>query len=117
MNKPEKKEAPPNAVEGEVLKGHLELLVLSVIAAGAGHGYAIIEALRDRSHGVLDLPEGTIYPLLHRLEDRGLLRSRWVSVKRRRRVYQLTTVGEETLERRRHEWKLFTRAIGSVLAG
>ncbi len=53
----------------ERIKGHLDLLLLSVLAAGPAHGYAIISALRERSEGTFDLPEGTIYPALHRLED------------------------------------------------
>jgi len=55
----------------ERLKGHLDLLLLSVLAAGPAHGYAIITALRARSEGTFDLPEGTVYPALQRLEDAG----------------------------------------------
>ena len=59
----------------ERLKGHLDLLMLSVLAAGPAHGYAVITALRARSGGTFDLPEGTVYPALHRLEAAGLLTS------------------------------------------
>ncbi len=55
----------------ERLKGHLDLLLLSVLAAGQAHGYAVISVLRQRSEGTFDLPEGTVYPALHRLEDAG----------------------------------------------
>jgi PadR family transcriptional regulator, regulatory protein PadR len=58
-------------------KGHLDLRLLSVLAGGSAHGYVIIGALRERSDGAFDLPEGTIYPALHRLEKNGLLRSYW----------------------------------------
>jgi hypothetical protein len=61
----------------ERLKGNLDLLLLSVLAAGPAHGYAIISALRSRSAGTFDLPEGTVYPALHRLEDAGLLARSW----------------------------------------
>ena len=64
-------------VDRERLKGNLDLLLLSVLAAGPSHGYAIISALREQSGGTFDLPEGTIYPALHRLEDAGLLTSTW----------------------------------------
>src|ERR1700743_2422085 len=73
----------------ERLKGNLDLLLLSVLAAGPAHGYAVITALRARSDGTSDLPEGTVYPALHRLERGGLLargpRGRRVPVLHQRR--------------------------------
>src|ERR1700756_1591153 len=79
----------------ERLKGHLELLLLSVLAAGPAHGYAIITALRARSGGMFDLPEGTVYPALHRLEDAGLLASSWADADgRKRRGDALASDGE-----------------------
>ena len=63
---------------GEALKGHLDLLLLAILAEGPAHGYAIIEALRRKSKGTFDLPEGTIYPALHRLERQDLLHSHWL---------------------------------------
>jgi len=64
-------------MDRERLKGNLDLLLLSVLSAGPAHGYSIISALRERSEGTFDLPEGTIYPALHRLEEAGLLASSW----------------------------------------
>jgi PadR family transcriptional regulator PadR len=64
-------------MQGEALKGHLALLLLGVVRDSPAHGYAIIEELRRSSGGALDLPEGTVYPALHRLEKAGLLASRW----------------------------------------
>ena len=64
-------------MKSEKLKGNLDMLLLAVLAAGAGHGYSIITRLRDRSAGAFDLPEGTVYPALHRLETAGLLDSSW----------------------------------------
>ena len=72
-------------MDRERLKGNLDLLLLSVLSAGPAHGYAIISALRERSEGTFDLPEGTIYPALHRLEDSGLLASSWAQAEGRRR--------------------------------
>ena len=102
--------------ERERLKGHLDLLLLSVLAAGPAHGYAIIAALRARSEGAFDLPEGTVYPALHRLEDAGLLASDWADAEgRRRRVYALTSKGETALAAERTGWKLFATGIQAVL--
>src|SRR3990172_10537203 len=82
----------------ETLKGHLDLLLLAVIWAGAAHGYLIARRLAESSGGALDLPEGTLYPALHRLESKKLLSSSWATVAgRRRRVYDLTPAGEEAL--------------------
>ena len=102
-------------MNNEALKGHLDLLLLAVLAEGAAHGYAVIESLRQRSGGQFDLPEGTIYPALHRLEAQGLLRSRWQeNAPRRRRIYELTVRGQQALSKRREEWKTFSRAINST---
>jgi PadR family transcriptional regulator len=101
---------------GEALKGHLDLLLLAVLEKGPAHGYAVIESLRARSGGAFDLPEGTVYPALHRLEKDGLLRSQWSEqTGRRRRVYQLTPKGVGTLARRRSEWGQFSRAVDATV--
>jgi PadR family transcriptional regulator len=102
----------------ERLKGHLDLLLLSVLAAGPAHGYAVISALRQRSEGTFDLPEGTVYPALHRLEDAGLLSSSWADADgRRRRVYALTTQGAAALTAEQGEWRRFARAVQAVTGG
>jgi PadR family transcriptional regulator, regulatory protein PadR len=75
--------------------------MLAAVQARPTHGYAIAETLRARSDGAFDLPEGTLYPALHRLERGGLLSSRWSEVNgRRRRVYQLTRAGHRALAKR-----------------
>jgi DNA-binding PadR family transcriptional regulator len=100
----------------ERLKGHLDLLLLSVLSAGPAHGYAVISAVRARSAGTFDLPEGTVYPALHRLEKSGRLASSWADAEgRRRRVYALTTDGEAALAAERTEWKRFAGGVGLVL--
>lgn len=99
----------------ERLKGHLDLLLLSVLAAGPAHGYAIITALRQRSEGTFSLPEGTVYPALHRLEEAGLLASEWADADgRRRRVYALTAQGAAALATEQGEWRRFARAVQAV---
>jgi transcriptional regulator len=104
-------------MRAESLKGHLDALILAVLADGPLHGYAIIERLKRRSDGALELPEGTVYPALHRLEAAGLLCSEWSQAEgRRRRVYELTRRGRRELGERRTEWRDFARAIEAVLA-
>jgi PadR family transcriptional regulator PadR len=98
------------------LKGNLDLLLLSVLSAGPAHGYAVITALRDRSDGTFDLPEGTIYPALHRLERSGLLASDWSADQgRKRRVYALTDEGVAALAAQSSEWRRFAGGIQAVL--
>ena len=107
-----------NRSSGDALKGHLDLMVLAIVAAGPRHGYAVIEALRLRSGGLFDLPEGTVYPVLHRLESQGLLKSSWDrSLGRPRRVYRLTRAGRSELKEKRSAWLSFSGAIGSILEG
>ena len=102
---------------GEALKGHLDLLLLSVLEHEALHRCAVIERLKRRSEGVFDLPEGTVYPALHRLEQAGLLSSRWSNDSgRRRRVYRLTRRGAAALERERPVWRS-SRAVSTVAGG
>lgn len=105
-------------MRGESLKGHLDLMVLAVLADGPLHGYAVIEALRQRSDAAFDLPEGTMYPVLHRLEKAGLLSSSWqVEGGRRRRTYRLTDRGSTAFEAERAAWNDFARAMTRVVRG
>jgi PadR family transcriptional regulator PadR len=104
-------------VKAEALKGHLDPMILAIVGVGPAHGYAVIEQLRQRSGGVFDLPEGTVYPALHRLESEGLLASAWQTASgRRRRVYTLTRRGRAALGERRSDWHLFAQAVEGVLA-
>lgn len=101
---------------GEALKGHLDLLLLAILADGPAHGYVVIEALRSRSGGMFDLPEGTIYPALHRLENQGLLQSTWSNdAPRRKRIYQITPKGSQALAARQTEWKQFSKAVNATV--
>ena len=103
-------------MRAEALKGHLDGLILATLANGPAHGYAIAQLLRDRSDGAFDLPEGTLYPALHRLERAGLVTSAWsTQAGRRRRTYMLTRSGGGALRERRHEWRLFASAVEAVL--
>lgn len=89
---------------------------MAILETGPAHGYAIIEALRQRSGGVFDLPEGTIYPALHRLEDAGWVSSsRDVVEGRERRVYRLSPAGRRSLSASRRTWHEFSFAVTRVL--
>jgi PadR family transcriptional regulator PadR len=102
-------------MRSEVLKGHLDLLLLSALSEQPRHGYGIVERLRERSRGAFDLSEGTVYPALYRLERAKLLSSRWSVVGgRRRRVYSLTRTGRRALTQQRREWNAFVGAVKSV---
>lgn len=102
-------------MNNETLKGHLDFLLLAVLSNGASHGYAVIEALRQRSGGHFDLPEGTIYPALHRLEEQDFLKSHWdESAPRRRKVYSLTVKGRQSLSKRQSEWMAFSEAVNAT---
>jgi PadR family transcriptional regulator PadR len=98
------------------VKGQLDALILATLEAQPAHGYGIGQALKQRSDGAFDLPEGTIYPALHRLERDGLLDSDWSTQDgRRRRTYRLTSAGRKALGARRREWRAFSGAVGAVL--
>jgi DNA-binding PadR family transcriptional regulator len=102
----------------EVLKGHLDGLLLAVLEVGPAHGYAVIEALRSGSDGEFDLPTGTVYPALHRLEGLGLVASSWSDGSgRQRRTYRLTTAGKKALAEQRSTWRRFSGAVSTILAG
>jgi PadR family transcriptional regulator len=103
-------------IRAEALKGHLDGLILAILSGGPVHGYGLIQELRARSGGSLDLPEGTVYPALHRLEAQGLVSSAWSSANgRRRRVYRLTRRGRGALSARRQEWSALSQAVEAVL--
>jgi DNA-binding PadR family transcriptional regulator len=102
----------------ELLKGNLDLLLMTILRDGPAHGYAIIDELRRRSDDTFDLAEGTVYPALHRLERDGLLKSRWdEAAGRRRRVYELNARGAEALNKRHAEWRDFARSVRLVVEG
>ncbi len=102
-----------------MLKGHLDAMVLAALEAEPAHGYAVIETIKRASAGTFDLPEGTVYPALHRLEHAGLLASAWSTPPggRKRRVYALTKSGTAALADRRKAWDRFSKAVDTMLTG
>jgi DNA-binding PadR family transcriptional regulator len=102
--------------DGQALKGHLDVLLLAALEDGPRHGYAVKEGLREGSGGRFDLPTGTVYPALHRLERAGLIAGSWSVVDgRRRRTYQLTPQGRRRLHTDRSNWRDFAAAVTSLL--
>lgn len=98
-----------------MLRGHLDALLLACLQDGAAHGYELMQRLHQRSSGAFDLPEGTIYPVLRRLEAEGHVSSKWNDAQgRRRRVYRLTARGRRYLAIHRDEWDGFVLAIQGV---
>ena len=97
-------------------QGQLEGLLLAILQQGPMHGYAIASELRARSGGALAVPEGTLYPVLHKLEKEGLVRSHWEKVGgRRRRVYAASPKSQNALRERVESWQRLSSAIDSVL--
>jgi len=104
--------------QAQVLKGHLDVLLLAALEDGPRHGYAVKEALREGSGGRFDLPTGTVYPALHRLEDAGLITGTWsVAEGRRRRTYRLTANGRRRLAGERVNWREFAATVSTLLEG
>ena len=108
----------PASADAQALKGHLDVLLLAALEQGPRHGYAVKEALREGSGGRFDLPTGTVYPALHRLERDGLIAGTWSRVDgRRRRTYQLTAAGRRRLHADRGRWREFAVAVSTLLEG
>jgi PadR family transcriptional regulator, regulatory protein PadR len=97
-------------------KGSAELLILSLIEHRARHGYEISKLIEQRSDGVLKFNVASFYPLLYRLEKRGLIAGRWVEKagQRRRRYYRLTTEGKQILKTQQATWLNFVTAIRRI---
>jgi PadR family transcriptional regulator PadR len=102
----------------DALQGSLPLLVLKVLARrGPLHGYAITLQIEGMSEEVLRVQEGSLYPALHRMEEAGWIKARWVTTvhKRRARVYELTAAGRKQLEAEEARWREVTSAVDHVL--
>lgn len=101
----------------DLLRGSLDLMILSVLAEEPKYGYLIQKKLKDSSDDQVTLSAGTMYPLLHRLEDDGLIKSRWDSTSgRKRKYYQLTVKGRRRLESQAIEWSRYASCISNLLA-
>jgi len=99
-----------NPLEGEMLQGTLDLLILQTLVLGPAHGHTIAHTIERRSDEVLQVEHGSLYPALHRLEDRGWISSFWGTSEnnRKARYYRLTAAGRRQLARESREWALTT---------
>lgn len=106
---------PPNAL----LQGTLDLLILKTLSWGPRHGYAIARWVEQTTDDALQVQEGSLYPALYRLEDRGWIQSEWgISDEGRRvRMYTMTAVGKKQLTTEHAEWRRFVHAMELVLQG
>ncbi|HEY8998190.1 MAG TPA: PadR family transcriptional regulator [Edaphobacter sp.] len=102
---------------GEILQGTLDLLILRTLLFGPAHGHTIAHSIESTSENALEVEQGSLYPALHRLEDRGLVSSEWgVSDNNRRaKFYRLTAKGHKELTAATSRWRRMTRAIGLIL--
>ena len=98
-------------------QGTLDLLILHIVAAGPIHGYAIAQRLQQISRDVVQVPQGSLYPALHRLENRGLLTAEWKmsDTGRESKFYRLTRKGRRQLKEEAASWLRLTEAIGLIL--
>lgn len=110
-----KRGAPP--LQGEILQGTLDLLILQTLVLGAAHGHTIAHAIEQRSEDVLQVEHGSLYPALHRLENRGWIASFWGTSEnnRKARYYRLTRAGRKELAQQHGRWQQLVRAINRVL--
>src|SRR5690242_20335680 len=105
------------AEKSDLPQGTLDLLILKIVALGSVHGYAIAQRLQQVSRDVVQVPQGSLYPALHRLEYRGLLAADWKATDtgREAKFYQLTRKGRAQLETESADWKRLTEAVSNIL--
>ena len=101
----------------EMLKGTLDMMVLRTLMTGDAHGHTIAKVIERTSEDVLEVEQGSLYPALHRLEDRGLVSSYWGASENNRKAkfYRLTAAGKKQLLRETTRWRQMARAIGLVM--
>lgn len=103
--------------KSDLPQGTLDLLILKIVALGAVHGYAIAQRLQQVTRDVVQVPQGSLYPALHRLENRGLLAADWqeTDTGREAKYYQLTKKGRAQLDAETADWRRLAEAVGLVL--
>lgn len=104
-------------LDGELLQGTLDMLVLKTLILGPAHGHAIAHAIEQRSDDVLQVEYGSLYPALHRLEDREWIASFWGTSEnnRRARYYRLTPLGRRQLQEQQNRWDLLVSAVNRII--
>jgi PadR family transcriptional regulator PadR len=103
--------------DGEMLQGTLDMLVLRTLVMGPAHGHTIAHVIEHTSEEVLQVEQGSLYPALHRLEERGWLQSYWGTSENNRKAkfYRLTAIGKKQLTFETNRWRQMARAIGLVM--
>ena len=104
-------------IDKSLLSGSTTLLLLQLLSEKDMYGYEMIETLRDRSQNVFELKAGTLYPLLHGLEEKGCLKSyEKPAGGKLRKYYSITKAGKKVLEEKKAEWDIYSRAVASVMS-
>ncbi len=101
----------------QTLDGNVETLLLAILQSGPNYGYAMVKELNNRAEGILELGEGTVYPVLHRLENKGLISASWFEAEnsRERKYYRLTAKGRKALAANRVQWQMLSEVMAKVL--
>ncbi|HEX7960571.1 MAG TPA: PadR family transcriptional regulator [Terriglobales bacterium] len=108
----------PSKESQEMLQGTLDMLILRTLLFGPAHGHTIAHAIEHASEEVLQVEQGSLYPALHRLEDRGWVSSSWGTSENNRKAkfYKLTAAGRKQLQAETSRWREMVKAIGRVLS-
>lgn len=109
-------------IQGDRLRGHLEAMILAILEREPAHGFDVVKKLEARGEGALQMREGTIYPVLYRMEASGLIQAQWDNSEEgrkgpRRKVYSLTRKGQRQLAQGRQEWQQFVQVVGGIIGG
>jgi PadR family transcriptional regulator PadR len=114
---PPSQQQPPSPQSADLLKGTLDMLILKVVALGPIHGYAISQRIRQISREFFQVTQGSLYPALHRLEERGWLDAEWrdTPTGREAKFYKLTRVGRKQLEVAVNDWEKMSDAVALIL--
>ena len=103
-------------INRELIKGSTSILILSLLADEEMYGYKIIQTLKLRSEKVFEFKEGTLYPMLHALENEKAIESYWETVdNKNRKYYRITDIGRKLLAHKKEEWQVYTKAVNSII--
>lgn len=105
-------------ISKELIKGSTTMLILELLKDENMYGYQMIKRLGEKSENVFELKEGTLYPILHSLEENDLITSYWdETTAKKRKYYAITDKGNKQLKQRKEEWKIFSNGINKVIGG
>lgn len=105
-------------ISKELLKGSTKMLILEMVKDENMYGYQMIKKLKEKSNNVFEFKEGTLYPILHSLEEKGLISSYWDDTTgKKRKYYAITTKGKKSLKEKNKEWKIFSESVNRVIGG